>query len=184
MLRFLASCSKENQLAQPPPTNATTFITYNISQGKHYSDKSNIKVFSGNILNVNVRFDSSAIYRSAHPENQEDINKLVGFSEGPDNHLHSARIGWNWSNDSLRLYAYAYAQGQRDLQFISVVSIGCIVRCKIEAVGNRYHFTVDQKSVDLPRAVKEQAVHGYWQYPYFGGDEVAPHPICIQLEFL
>jgi hypothetical protein len=58
------------------------------------------------------------------PENQYDINKLWGFSEGINNQYNSARIGWSWNNDALRLYGYVYAKGVRHYAGDHIVSIG------------------------------------------------------------
>ncbi len=184
LLCVLTGCDKEILLKSTQETAPTNFTTHTISAGKHSSDKSTIKQFSGNQLIVNVRFDSSAIYQSQLKDNQADINKIVGFSEGANNHIHSARIGWNWDNNALRLYAYAYVDGERLTSFLTTIAIGAVVKCSIQAVENNYIFTVNNHSLMLPRTVKSEVANGYWQYPYFGGDEVAPHNIYISMQYL
>lgn len=181
---LLTGCSKEQPFRQDEVLQPTLFTRNTIFKGNHFSNQSNIKAFSGNSISVNVRFDSTAIYQTTTAENQEDINKLVGFSEGSNNHLNSARIGWNWSKNALKLYAYAYTNGQRITQEITVINIGATVRCDISATGTKYIFTVGDKLIELPRALGDSKVSGYWQYPYFGGDEVAPHNIYIDIEYL
>jgi hypothetical protein len=135
-------------------------------------------------MKCNIRFDSSCIYTTINPENQYDINKLVGFTEGIDNHINSARIGWSWNNNALRLYAYAYANGERNAAEIGTVAIGIPFTVSVGISGNEYVFSVNDKMVSLPRAIQETTVSGYWQYPYFGGDEVAPHDIYIYMQEL
>lgn len=75
-------------------------------------------------------------------------------------------------------------QGERVTQYITSVAIGATAQCAIEARIDKYVFTVNDHSVELPRAIKTVAANGYWQYPYFGGNEVAPHPIFIYIEHL
>lgn len=181
---LLAGCSKEQQFRQDEVLQPTLFTRNTIFKGNHFSNQSNIKAFSGNSISVNVRFDSSAIYQTTNIENQEDINKLVGFSEGFNNHLNSARIGWNWSKNALKLYAYAYINGQRVAQEIAIINIGDTVRCNISVTSTKYVFVVGDKLIELPRAPGASKVSGYWQYSYFGGDEVAPHNIYIDIEYL
>ncbi len=187
---LLCACKKEiaapgESVTVPPATAISNpYIKFSIAKGAHYADKSGIKPFAGQHMRLNVKFDSSAIYSNRDKANQADINKLVGFTEGTNNHVNSARFGWGWSNDALRLYAYTYAAGKRSSQEISVVRIGVPVSLSLSIDGNEYVFTVDDKMVRQPRSLGTGSVDGYWQYPYFGGDEAAPHNIFIYLQFL
>jgi len=183
-LLLLAGCQKETLTESSPLIPPTGFITYSILKGSHFSDKSSIKVFTGTGLSFNVKFDSSAIYQTIDPANQYDINKLCGFTEGNNNHINSARIGWSWNDGALRLYAYAYADGTRNTAEITSVAIGPVIHVSIGITATEYVFTIDDKKVFLPRTVKDTVVNGYWQYPYFGGDEVAPHHIYVHLKNL
>src|SRR5205085_11605887 len=84
------------------------YVKFTIPAGGHYADKNFIKTVSLTEMNFMVRFDSSAVYQTTDPDNQYDINKLYGFSDGMDHQLNSARIGWAWNKGALRLYAYIY----------------------------------------------------------------------------
>ncbi|MCW3094281.1 MAG: hypothetical protein JWP81_5350 [Ferruginibacter sp.] len=170
--------------ATPNPVvtdTASLYTKYTILKGAHYCDKSMLKEFTGDHISFSVKFDSTAIYKTADPLNQEDINKLYGFSEGIDNHLNSARIGWNWNRNALRLYAYVYANGIRTSKEISKVAIGATISATIRVAGKEYLFSVDENNVALPRALNDSLVSGYRQYPYFGGDEIAPHNIYVYI---
>src|SRR5690606_41284654 len=58
--------------------------------------------------------DSSCVYKNPHPENQDDINKLYGFSDCTSlHHANSARFGWNWKDGALRIHAYCYVDSVR-----------------------------------------------------------------------
>lgn len=157
------------------------FIKYTIFSGQHYCDKTAIKSFSGKEMSFKVIFDSTAIYKTLNPLNQGDINKLYGFTEGIDNHINSARIGWSWNKNALRLYAYIYANGVRGFKEISTVPIGAVATCTIAVTDKQYLFEVNDKKVSLNRGLEGPAVAGYMQYPYFGGDEVAPGNIYISI---
>jgi hypothetical protein len=131
-----------------------------------------------------ARFDSSAIYQTIDPVNQYDINKLYGFSEGLDHQYNSARIGWAWVEGALRLYAYVYNKGVRLSQEICPVSIGTDINCSISLSGTTYLFNVNGNEVTLSRGSTTTTASGYQLYPYFGGDEVAPHDILIKIRTL
>jgi len=126
-----------------------------------------------------VKFDSSAIYRTVHPENQFDINKLYGFSEGLDPHLNSARIGWSYNENALRLYAYSYKKGIVSSREIVSVPLGTEISCSISLGPENYVFRVFDISVSLPREPAPAPASVYQLFPYFGGDEPAPADVRI-----
>lgn len=165
----------------PKPSSYTNFT---IREGQHYCDQNSVKSVRTSEMRFMVKFDNSAIYQTVVPENQYDINKLWGFSEGINNQYNSARIGWSWNNDALRLYAYVYASGVRHYQEITSVAIGSDISCSIKLAGNTYLFTVNSVSISLPRGSSTSQASGYQQYPYFGGDETAPHLISIMIKSL
>ena len=188
ILFYLYGCQKSSVVApliieEPAIVDTISAYTkYTIFKGRQYCDKSTIKAFSGTGIKFNVKFDSSAIYKTVNPDNQDDINKLYGFSEGIDNHFNSARFGWGWSKNALHLYAYVYAEGERKYKEISTVAIGAAIACSITIKGGQYLFSADGKNVELGRGLKDESVKGYWQYPYFGGDEVALNNIYIYIQ--
>src|SRR5678810_608450 len=95
-------------------SNSPKLISYNnftIRQGQHYCDQNGLKSVRTSEMRFIVKFDKSAIYQTVVPENQYDINKLWGFTEGINNQYNSARIGWSWNNNALRLYGYVHANG-------------------------------------------------------------------------
>ena len=179
---LLNGCTKtQQQAANPTPVAPAeeTFIQYNIAAGEHYCDKTSIKPLHISEMLFKVKFDSSAIYTNLDPINQYDINKLYGFTEGQDPHVNSARIGWAYNDGKLRLYAYAYNNQQRLSREISTINIGETINCTIKLDSFNYVFTVNEKQVKLSRAQAGLTAQGYQLFPYFGGDEVAPHHIRI-----
>lgn len=182
------SCTKSietsTEINESESSPAVGFATYTIQQGSHNSDQVILRPVETAEMKFAVLFDNSAIYTSIVPNNQYDINKLYGFSEGVDNQYNSARIGWNWYDNALHLYAYVYNKGVRLYSEIKAVAIGEEIPCSIKVAGNNYIFRVDNEQVKLSRGLNTPIANGYQQYPYFGGDEVAPHTITIKIKNL
>lgn len=159
------------------------FAKFTIKKGAHYADQSNFKTIETAEMKFVVKFDSSAIYQSATKENQYDINKLYGFSDNNANHhSFSARFGWRWSNDALRLFGYIYNEGAVASKELASVAINAEIMCSIKVTPTAYIFTVDGLSEELPRKSTIPVAKGYQLYPYFGGDEPAPHDVSIWIK--
>jgi hypothetical protein len=191
LLGLLSSCQKVvDIIADKGATTTTTatasFTQYIIPSGQHYADKSGYKPVDIEEMKFAVRFDSSAIYQTILAENQWDINKLYGFSDNnTDHHQYSARFGWNWREGALRLHAYVYNKGVVESRELTTVAIGAETVCSIRVTGGAYLFSVDGKMLAaLPRQSASERGKGYQLYPYFGGDETAPHDIRIGVKNL
>lgn len=163
--------------------SAASFIKHSIFKGKHYSNKNGMASVKTSNLSFKVKFDSSAIYTTVKNENQTDINKLFGFSDNnAQHHEYSARFGWRWSDNALRLFAYTYNKGIRSFKELGNVEPGKENDCSIAVSGDTYIFTLNGVQTTMPRASTTIEAEGYRLYPYFGGDEVAPHDIAIWLK--
>ena len=181
---LLTGCTKaalsENLSTSTLPADAAGFVLYMIPKGAHYANGNAYKETAGTVMKFTVRFDSSCIYRTAKAENQLDINKLYGFADNGANHQQfSARFGWRWSEGALRLFAYVYNHGERVSKEIAAVPIGKEVPCAITVNGGQYIFSVGEKTVLMPRQSATATAKGYQLYPYFGGDEPAPHEVRV-----
>jgi len=176
--------NEEEATAKGAPPQPASYTNFTIRQGQHYCDQNSIRSVRTSEMKFMVKFDNSAIYQTVVPENQYDINKLWGFTEGINNQYNSARIGWSWNKNALRLYGYVHANGVRHYQEITSVTIGSDITCSIKLADNTYLFTVNGISISLPRGPSSTQASGYQQYPYFGGDETAPHLITIMIKSL
>lgn len=135
-------------------------------------------------IRFKARFDSSAVYTTLQAENQGDINKLFGVSDCNSSHqVNSARFGWRWYNLRLEILAYVYINGTRKWEYITSVQINSVHNYEILVTDSSYVFNVDTSSIALPRGCAGK-LDGYKLYPYFGGDEKAPHTITIEIEEL
>lgn len=127
------------------------YTTYTIRKGQHYSDKRPLKSISTSEMKIYARFDQTAIYQTIDPENQYDLNKLWGFSEGFNNQYNSARIGWRYSDSAIRLFGCVYSRGVVYYNEIRTVMPGEDIYCSIKIAGSSYRITAGGVSISLPR---------------------------------
>jgi hypothetical protein len=165
-----------------PANSGTTFQTYTIKAGKHKCQEAYFKPIRVRDMYFVAKFDESAIYTSKTAENQYDINKLWGVSDGLNHMKNSARIGWNYVDGEIRLHAFAHVNGEMKYQEITTVKPGQEVPCKISIHGDFYIFTANGNIVSIPRKTKTTLVDGYQLFPYFGGNETTLHKITIQIK--
>jgi hypothetical protein len=171
----------ESAQTQSDASTVNQTITYLILKGEHYPTPNPFVFTSNSKITFNAVFDRSCIYSTVDPKNQNDINKLYGFSDCNTQHLiNSARIGWRWSNDALRIFAFVHNNSVMLYKEITTVKIGSIIKCSVACLTDHYSFTVNNKSVQLPRHCSGNYTR-YKLFPYFGGDEVAPHRIKIKI---
>ncbi len=153
-----------------------------IEEGEHYSTH-RFSMVTKDSLSFRTTFDDSAIYATEAPSNQGDINKLYGFSDClGHHHTNSARFGWRWLNDELQIHAYTYVDKARQSQLMGVVGIGETHDYSLAIEGDHYVFRLDEHEIQMPRGCAGRGQPKYMLWPYFGGDETAPHEIRIYLE--
>jgi len=183
---LFASCSKMTEAILDKKSSAAPsgqFIKYSIQKGAQYCEGNIYKPVELTEMKFVVKFDSTAIYETQSAENQYDINKLYGFSDNnASHHEYSARFGWRWSGKALRLFAYIYNKSAVTSKELTTVEIGSEINCSIKVTGTSYLFTVNDITTQMPRMATTEKAKGYQLYPYFGGDEVAPHQINIWIK--
>lgn len=190
---FLSSCKKSDVTLPDPVLKSNTtgktlisendFTQFTIKQGEHYCDRSTLVNVEYDTLRFSVKFDSSAVYETKDISNQADINKLYGFSDNNEqHHQFSARFGWCWNGNSVSLFAYTYNKGERSSKFLDSLQIGTTYQCAIGVSKDHYTFSVENKIITMPRLSKTPKGSGYKLFPYFGGDESAPHDIKIWIK--
>ncbi len=180
----LSSCELTANLDEQFAVSTTTEKgLYQIKAGAH-SSNSGIKKVTAATMRFEVTFDSTAIYQTVNPDNQADINKLYGLSDcNSEHHTNSARFGWRWYKNRLEIHAYTYKNKNRESKFIDHIELGKPYICEIKFEDEKYVFSVNKKEVKMPRNCNGIG-EGYQLYPYFGGDEVAPHDINIKVRDL
>lgn len=153
---------------------------FKIKEGKHYSG-THFSLFSGESLSIMFQFDDSAVYQTKEPNNQKDINKLFGFSDcGNRHHKNSIRLGWRWLNEQLEIHSYSYVNSERKHKLITTVPLNEPIPAEIKVLPEgSYLVTVNGITVKSQRGCTGKHPLGYILFPYFGGDETAPHDILI-----
>ena len=184
LIILIVICTSCNWLGNQPDFR-DDFITYTIRAGNHEIDNNSNGLFTAGSMRFQAVFDSSCIYKTTIPENQSDINKLMGFSDCNSPHqTNSARFGWNWRENALRIYAYIYVNGQRQEKELGKAEIGKTTSFSISTDGNTYVFTFNGNVTIMPRHCSAGTGVAYKLLPYFGGDEPAPHDIKIRIRNL
>ena len=187
---LLGSCSKTMEffnwsLPKIATVKSVGFNEFLIPRGEHESQNNKLKQVKLSELRFQVIFDSSAIYQTTIPQNQLDINKLYGFSDCESvHHENSARFGWCWNGKAIEIHAYWYADGLRFSRFLDTISIGNTYEFGLAVKPGQYAFEVKKQKYYTARHCGNSFILGYQLYPYFGGDEAAPHDIRIKIKNL
>ena len=153
---------------------------YIIKKDQHESIINIAPLYGGGIKG-SCKFDQSAIYDLGN-ENQGDWNKLIGFSEDIRIHENSARISWRWNleNEQVELGYYCYVKGDTIKGHLKYVDIGEAFQFMIRDDQEKQNYVIDifgtYKTVNHGQEFDDKK---FWSYPWFGGDEVAPHDIKI-----
>lgn len=179
---FFYSCEKDTVVSEPPenPAVKAQAVEYLIKGGSHYCEQNQAVLMTDPVIKATVTFDSSAIYTSQITENQGDVNKLIGFSDCGTNHQeNSARLGWSWNGKKFVLYAYAYSNKERIIKTLGTVDVNQSFPCSVQAKGSFYYFKVNNHIDSVARYCAAFTGYRYKLFPYFGGDEAAPHDVRI-----
>tara|TARA_Y100000385_G_scaffold287717_1_gene352557 strand:+ start:2269 stop:2808 length:540 start_codon:yes stop_codon:yes gene_type:complete len=135
-----------------------------------------------NYIEFDVIFDESAIYTTKSPLNQADVNKLYGVSDCGKNHMkYSIRFGWRYYNDSLQILWFKHEAGEFTFDVIKKIKINRTYTLSLHITENEYILCVDNVCTITNRTCPK-TYRRYYLYPYFGGDETAPHDIVIKIK--
>jgi hypothetical protein len=155
--------------------------TFTIKKGEHRSTRA-LNYSKDTMFGWNIEFDSSAIYKTVDSLNQYDINKLIGWSDcGTDHMENSIRFGWRWLNDSLEIHWFKHEHGKFSFDLIKRVSLCEEHYYELTIYRWDYKLAVDGTYVYIPRNCPSDK-RRYQLFPYFGGDESAPHDIHIKIK--
>ncbi len=180
---LLSSCTKIIlKKSHPQESPFAGYTTWLIKKGNHYSESNSYSAFKGSRIQFRTIFDSTVIYTTIDKSNQADINKLYGASDaGTHHHENSARFGWRWKNNAVEIFAYYYVNKERKSVFLGNATIGKEDFYALSVEENHYVFQFNDQKTIVERYSNAPGFDGYLLYPYFGGDEVAPHDIRIHI---
>lgn len=164
--------------------------SYLIKEGKHKSKVegslagNGIRALKSEVLEFTARFDESAIY-DLNGKDQADVNKLFGFSDCNSHHQdNSARFGWayNLETSMMDIYAYVYNNGKRQIESLGSVAIHETAEYRLSINGSHFQFDFNGTSTMIERGGTCDVGLYYLLYPYFGGNNPAPHDIRIFIQ--
>jgi hypothetical protein len=166
---------------------------YLIKKGNHYASVSifeKIGAIGWNFKSLSMRF----IFRSecwwAPPRNQDDndLNKLAGIGFGTNHHKNSVRLAWvpDFGNHGMiNVYGYTYdekKEGQKlTMAFIKSVHVLETNTGRIESSDGVYFLTVNDVTIQMNNLNSDPGLY-FKLFPYFGGNNTAPHNMTIELE--
>lgn len=141
-------------------------------------------------LRRKVRFMPSCRYELP-AYNQQDANKLYGLSFG-FSEANSARFAWRYNptSDKVELLAYVHDAGKLnrnadfDFPVVASVDIGQEVMCDILVGASLYTFLVTGFSAQYVKHGKINTSYGITRGFWFGGSQVAPHDITVEMQSL
>lgn len=164
---------------------------YVIKKGRHYC-RHGLGLFYGKTYDKYLfNFDKTCLYDKRNSDDL-DLNKLLGWSYGW--HMrNSIRIGWRTGAVSgpigvgkIELFFYMYNKGHRLSGPLAEVEAGewYIMEVEVLEAYNCVGFTLRTADGGLICKTAETFVVpgfvlGYGLYPYFGGNNTAPHDMGV-----
>ena len=181
LVLFLNSCSKKDD---------SGYRVYTIDKGNHYSDGPIDKLFGNDnkstLWEWEVIFDSSCIYSESdlvNSSNYLDVNKLIGFSDCDRHHSqYSCRVGWRASGDSIELLIYKRDDNNISFKSLEKVYTDQVVNITLEFKDSIYISCIDGNCDALERPCTDWVGRKYSLFPFFGGQETAPHEMKIRIK--
>ncbi len=136
-----------------------------------------------------VKFTESCRY-DLHGDDQYDTNKLCGIGYLWHHHKDSARFGWRYipTLQQIELLTYCYVDGVRIIQPLCLCDIGKEYELQLHDFFKNYIFRVlnegRERIADYSQAHTHKKKLQYRLGLYFGGNQVPPHQIKIELKKL
>lgn len=176
---FLWSCNNINTNIYDDSID--DYETYTIKKGNHSSGNHLMLKLTKKIEFFAI-FTESCVY-NLNSKDQSDTNKLFGISDSYSHSEDSARFGWRYFNDRLEILSYVRKSGVFYYETIGFVEPNEIVYYSLEILNDRYKFTLRDKIYFVERTSDYNGIR-YGLFPYFGGNNVAPHNIEIKIKLL
>lgn len=170
------------------------FKKYSIKKGKHFSSGLNFGFVLRSSLGFEAYFDENCLY-SIPGVDSYDINKLYGFSTTWHHHIQSARVGWRcMDGENIQIVTYSYNDRIRDIyetDVLGIVKPGEKFRCTITDLETSYLYAFKkEKSTQLGETFFHDEKKPDWfpfhykLFPYFGGNNPAPHDMDMYIKKL
>ncbi len=159
-----------------------------IKKGHHYSFHFP-KLYFGfkKKFEIRIKLDDNCKYDFGD-EGNFDVNKLWGVSFG-HHHKNSIRIGYRKSmsmtgGKDFELCLYRYDRGFREIECLLLFDAQEVVNLTLVLGRNTFGLWRDDSLVTRPlySDFLGGLKFGYYLFPYFGGNGVAPHDMTFEVE--
>lgn len=166
---------------------------YEIKKGNHYCSMSvfeKIGAIGWKVKTMDLKFSFRSECWWAPPRNTDDLdlNKLAGIGFGPNHHNNSVRLAWvpDFDNQGvIKIFGYTYDEKNEGpkFEYLFIKSVNVLEPCtgKIESRDGAYFLTVNGTTVQMANQKADPNLC-FRLYPYFGGNNTAPHDMTIELE--
>lgn len=145
---------------------------------------------ANNPIKFRFMFEASCLYNTEFwPEQDKlDINKLVGGTNGLTD-KYSARFGWRCTDlQNIDVVTYIHEGGAfAPMSEIMLAKVAPNEWHTGELIfgKNFYSFKVDGGvPITIPTSIDGTKTMKLKQFPYFGGNNVAPHNMVIHIEYI
>ena len=173
---FIVACGKE--------VDDLGFRTYVIPAGEHSSGNF-ISHPDNSRLVFDFILDESAEYYTEVPENQHDVNKIYGMSDfGVRHQKYSIRLGWRYIDNEIELCWLRHEEGRHSSATIRTIEPNTVYSAMIDITTFYYVIVINSDTTMVRRRPEGYwgLIRRYYLYPYFGGNEYAPHDITIKIK--
>ena len=128
-------------------------------------------------------FDASFSASCLYVPKNDDINKLYGFTDCNSLiHENSVRFGWRVNSDErIEIFAYYYVDSHLNYKSMGFTGPNMVNHYEIWAKDGTYWFRFNSEIFETLRV--KNCVKGirFRAFPYFGGNETAPHDMEIEI---
>lgn len=162
---------------------------YYIKKNHHSPQNRRFILQSSREFAIVCMFGKTCLYSFADRTAQQAVNKIFGYSFGPNHHSNSFRIGWRCRDSIFEILAYWYIKRVRCHKLLFSIEPG--KRFSINSIiGDekaRVNYLIEGKHPVCEEVVfnpekRKLKRWGYVNYPYFGGRKKAPHDMEIFLK--
>jgi len=150
-------------------------MIYTIKKGRHFANFTINRLFPfvGSKMKGSVMFDSNCLVEGEIA----GWNKLTGIGN-IDNHENSGRLVWRSDGKRIIIAGYVYINGVRNEKTICTIDVDKWSDFTIEYRSGYWLFTVGHFNIAMSGKLKWFKLR---QYPYFGGQSVAPVTMKIAI---
>jgi hypothetical protein len=142
-----------------------------------------------NSVSLRFLFRSECWWAPPRNGNDGDLNKLAGIGYGMNHQKNSFRLAWLPDFDQqgiIKIYGYTYDDRKSDPKFAYafITNVNVMQPCQATIVGqgNKYAITVNGTTIFMENNNPDPSLC-FRLFPYFGGNNTAPHDMVIELEY-